>query len=155
MIGLDVETTGLSPWEGRVSLIQAAAAGRPTALIDAFAVDPSPFLHVLDGAGEAIVAHNANFEEMWMREWGFDWRLEDTMVMSRVLYSGTEDAKKTRHSLADVVERELGFRLPKEEQTSDWSRRPLTPVNSNMPLETRRYSRSWRRTYGGNWIARG
>src|SRR5215218_589532 len=126
MIGLDVETTGLSPWEGRVSLLQAAAPGRPTALIDAFAVDPSPFLHVLDGAGEAIVAHNANFEEMWMREWGLDWRLEDTMVMSRVLYSGTEDAKKMRHSLADVAWRELGVELAKEEQTSDWSRRPLT-----------------------------
>lgn len=46
--------------------------------------------------------------------------------MSRVLYGGTDGFKRLRHSLADVVERELGETLPKEEQTSDWSRRPLT-----------------------------
>jgi DNA polymerase I-like protein with 3'-5' exonuclease and polymerase domains len=126
MIGIDVETTGLTPETGRLSLFQAAAWGRETILIDAFACDPSPFLDVLDGCGERIVAHNANFEELWLREYGRDFHLDDTMVMSRVLYGGTEEAKKTRHSLADVVDRELGVELAKDEQTSDWSRRPLT-----------------------------
>ena len=127
MIGLDIETTALSPHEGRLSLVQAAAPGRPTAVIDAFAVDPTPFLHVLDGAGEALVAHNANFEELWMKEFGFDWHLEDTMIMSRVLHGGLETAKRTRHSLAEVAWREIGVELAKDEQVSDWSRRPLTP----------------------------
>lgn len=126
MIGFDIETTGLTPDTGRVSLVQAARGGMETVLIDALAVDPSSFLAVLDGAGEAIVAHNANFEELWMREFGFDWHLEDTMIMSRVIHGGLEAARKTRHSLADVVRRELGVELAKEEQTSDWSQRPLT-----------------------------
>jgi DNA polymerase-1 len=126
MIGLDVETTGLTPHDGRLSLVQAAAPGRPTALIDAFAVDPALFLHVLDGCNESIVAHNANFEELWMREYGFHWHLEDTLVMSRVLHGGTDGFKRLRHTLADVVRRELGETVAKDERLSDWSRRPLT-----------------------------
>jgi hypothetical protein len=47
------------------------------------------------------------------------------MVMSQVLYGGTEDFKKVRHGLADVVKRELGRELDKETQDSDWSG-PLT-----------------------------
>src|SRR5215212_5103606 len=127
MIGLDVETTGLTPHEGRLSLLQAAAPGRDTLVIDCLAVDSTPFLDTLMGAGEAIVAHNANFEELWLREYGREFHLEDTMIMSHVLYGGTELSKRTRHSLAAVVERELGEELAKDEQTSDWAARPLTP----------------------------
>ena len=90
MIGLDVETTGLTPHEGRLSLLQAAAPGRDTLVIDCLAVDSTPFLDTLMGAGEAIVAHNANFEELWLREYGREFHLEDTMIMSHVLHGGLE-----------------------------------------------------------------
>lgn len=126
MIGLDVETTGLTPHDGRLSLVQIAGRGRPTGLVDVLAVDPTPIFQMLAWQTEPIAAHNANFEELWLREYGFDWHLEDTLIMSRVLHAGLDGFKRTRHTLADVVERELGIELPKDEQTSDWSHRPFT-----------------------------
>jgi DNA polymerase-1 len=82
-------------------------------------------------AGTAdMVAHNAPFERLWIREeLGHDVGLiEDTLVMSRVLYGGTDHANNRRfsHGLASVVKRELGVDLPKDEQTSDWSQPELT-----------------------------
>jgi DNA polymerase I len=75
------------------------------------------------------VAHNATFERTWIREKsGVDLaNLHDTMVMSRVLYGGTDASRSPRfsHSLAAVAKRELGVELDKGEQTADWSG-PLT-----------------------------
>jgi ribonuclease D len=67
------------------------------------------------------LAHNANFEEAWLREHGVEVHLDDTMVMSRVLYGGTEDFQTRPHDLASVAERELGVKLDKEQQESNWA----------------------------------
>jgi DNA polymerase-1 len=119
LIGLDFETTALTPGEGRVRLIQAHDGGM-TIVIDPFTVDPMPLFAQLKG--ERVVAHNANFEELWLwHEFAVDLgTMDDTMVMSQVLYGGTEDFKRVRHGLADVVKRELGVELDKEMQESDW-----------------------------------
>jgi DNA polymerase-1 len=122
MIGLDLETTALTPKEGRVRLVQAHD-GERTIVADAFTCDVTPLFARVEECGG--VAHNANFEELWAREYGFDLMLEDTMIMSRVLYGGTDGFKRLRHGLAEVAERELEVTLDKEMQTSDWSG-PLT-----------------------------
>jgi ribonuclease D len=73
------------------------------------------------------IAHNAVFEERWLKTRGVEVELEDTMIASQVFYTGTNAAKgKLSHSLASCVARELKRELPKDEQTSDWSHRPLT-----------------------------
>jgi ribonuclease D len=74
------------------------------------------------------VAHNAVFEYRWVKEYfGVDpGRIEDTMIMSRVLYAGAEDSDRLRHGLADVAKRELDIDLDKDEQESDWARPKLT-----------------------------
>ena len=67
------------------------------------------------------------FEERWLREYGYDARLEDTMIASQVFYTGTNAARgKLSHSLASCVSRELKRELPKDMQESDWAQRPLT-----------------------------
>jgi DNA polymerase-1 len=125
MIGLDIETTALSPDEGRVRLVQACD-GERTILVDAFKVAPGRLFKLVKERGG--VAHNANFEELWLwHEFCVDLSpLDDTMIMSQVLYGGTEDFKKVRHGLADVVQRELGIDLDKELQESDWGAEELT-----------------------------
>jgi DNA polymerase-1 len=126
LIGLDFETTALTPEEGRVRLVQIAN-GEDTYIVDCFSASPRPLLEL--ALREDVVAHNANFEELWL------WHefclqpeklMHDTMIMSQVLYGGTEDFKKVRHGLADVVQRELGIDLDKELQESDWGAEELT-----------------------------
>ena len=50
----------------------------------------------------------------------------DTLALSRARRPGADS-----HTLAAVVERELGFWLDKTCQTSDWRRRPLTDAQVN------------------------
>jgi DNA polymerase I-like protein with 3'-5' exonuclease and polymerase domains len=90
---------------------------------DADLEDPRPALRALTEP----VAHNATFEYEWIsRHFGVDLKnLHDTMVMSQVLYTGTNAVKsgKFSHSLQAVVQRELS----KDEQASDWNAPVLTP----------------------------
>jgi DNA polymerase-1 len=125
LIGIDFETTALTPEEGRVRLVQIRDGGM-TYVVDCYAASPRPLLETLEG--ETLVAHNANFEELWLwHEFCMDLPIvHDTMIMSQVLYGGTEDFKKVRHGLADVVQRELGIDLDKELQESDWGAEELT-----------------------------
>src|SRR5215210_3169918 len=119
--GIDLETTSLDPADGQISLVQVA--------------DPAEGIHIWDVlAGyepripEDAVAHNTVFEERWLREKGYGrYEFDDTMIASLVFYTGTNAARgKLSHSLAAVVNRELKVDMPKEEQASDWSARPLS-----------------------------
>src|SRR5215203_5524141 len=128
MIGIDVETTALTPDEGDLRLVQLSD-GQEADVYDAFRQDPARLRHAVQIHNE-LVAHNAPFERTWLSAaLGVDRPdLHDTMVMSQVLYTGTRAAisKKFSHSLAAVVKRELKRELEKEEQTSDWGAVALT-----------------------------
>jgi DNA polymerase-1 len=118
--GIDVETTALDPEDGKLSLVQVAAPGKPPMVFDVLR-GPLPPLPT-EG-----IAHNAVFEERWLGSRGHECKLDDTMIASQVFYTGTNAAKgKLSHSLASVVSRELKRELPKDLQQSDWSQRPLT-----------------------------
>ena len=119
MIGLDVETVGLTPEEGFLLLVQAHD-GEDTLVVDAFATDPSPVFALVKERGG--VAHNANFEELWARYYGHELMLEDTMIMSRVLYGGTDGFKLLRHSLEEVARRDVRAATPHASCTSQASR---------------------------------
>src|SRR5215203_3310887 len=119
MQGLDIETTALRPEDGRVRLVQIrdgerglVYGGRRSEVPDALRGLKTP------------VAHNAPFERQWVkRHYGIDLDLDDTMVMSQVLYTGTNAAraKQFSHSLQAMVKRELKRELDKTEQGSDWT----------------------------------
>jgi DNA polymerase-1 len=122
MIGLDIETTSLEVDEGEWSLAQVYDP----------AVGYVMVYDVLQGGRPPLpsraVAHTAVFEERWLRKYGYDPELDDTMIASQVFYTGTNAARthNLSHKLAACVARELKRELPKDEQKSDWSVRPLT-----------------------------
>jgi DNA polymerase I-like protein with 3'-5' exonuclease and polymerase domains len=113
-VGLDVETTGLSPRKDRMRLLQLAT-DRGVFIVDCFGVDPSPLFESL--AGVEIVCHNAAFDLAFLWQMGFrPGKITDLMILSRLLTAGT----KTGNSLADLASRELGVELDKSQQKSTW-----------------------------------
>jgi ribonuclease D len=130
MIGLDVETTALSPDEGELRLVQLSA-GKGAQVYDMYTDEANDAVASLNRGGE-FVAHNAVFERKWLKaKLGIDIGvIHDTMIMSQVLYTGTRAAmnRSFSHSLASVVSRELKLEMSKEEQTSDWGAVTLTPA---------------------------
>jgi len=121
VLGLDVETT-LS--DHRLCLAQIACS-RFTALIDACALDDlSPLASLLASRRVVKVAHNASFETRVLEAAGLELRgVFDTLTASRALRGYRVLGG---HSLGSVCERELDRVLDKGEQTSDWTRRPLS-----------------------------
>jgi DNA polymerase I-like protein with 3'-5' exonuclease and polymerase domains len=126
-IGFDLETTGLDPRNSEIRLVSVNAGGK-IYLLDAFKRDVRPVVEALAASsrvGAPVVAHNAAFE------WGFVYekfgvRLEnlvDTYLLARLAACGD---MAVACDLASVVERELGIRLDKEPQTSDWAADELT-----------------------------
>jgi DNA polymerase-1 len=128
MIGIDVETTALSPEEGKLQLVQILD-GKRARVYDAFRQDADVIRRAVE-AREELVAHNAVFERAWLNAALAVDRpdLHDTMIMSQVYYTGTRVAlrKTFSHSLASVVKRELSRELAKDEQQSDWNAIALT-----------------------------
>jgi len=102
-----------------LALLQVAWPGG-IALVDPLAVDVGPFAAVLS-AGTTAVAHAADQDlEVLDRACGCGpSKLFDTQLAAGFLGLSTP-------SLASLVEREVGVRLPKADRLTDWARRPLT-----------------------------
>jgi len=122
LVALDVETT-LGDHE--LCLVQL---GVPewTAVIDARALDDlAPLAAVLESPTVAKVIHNAAFELEVLGRLNLPIRnYVDTLALSRQVRGRQPDG----HSLAAVCRRELGLRLDKTAQKSDWTQRPLSPA---------------------------
>jgi DNA polymerase I-like protein with 3'-5' exonuclease and polymerase domains len=120
-VGLDLETTGLTPRTDRVRVLSLAVDttdGRTFAyLVDCFAVDPSPLWEVL--AGKEWVLHNAAFDLSFLARLGLTpaGQVHDTMLLAQMLTAGTME----RVSLAACCQRWLSRPLDKAEQKSCWS----------------------------------
>ena len=121
VVALDVETT---MYTQQLCLVQLCGRGR-VYLIDPLEVeDLEPLRRLLGEAGVKKVIHNATFERSVLGKHGIEIvNVEDTMVRSRELRGRKLEGG---HSLKAVCLRELGTALDKEEQTSDWQRRPLS-----------------------------
>ncbi len=133
VVGLDIETTGLDPRSDRVRLLSLATTTIETTtlvyLIDCFAVPDeslAPLWDTLVEERHRTVCHNGKFDLAFLSQMGFtpSRSVTDTMLLSQLL-DGTR-RPKGYHGLAECVQRYLGQELPKEEQTSDWSRPELT-----------------------------
>lgn len=121
VVGLDVETTLGSR---RLCLIQIAGSAR-TYLIDALELtDLEPLAPLLVAPAVTKLIHNAAFEREVLGRQGLALDgVVDTLEVSRRLRGRVADGG---HSLRAVCARELGLAIDKTEQTSDWTRRPLT-----------------------------
>jgi DNA polymerase I len=118
-IGVDIETTALSPRDGGVRLLQLATP-EETFVIDAFEVsDLSLLTEALEG-GPVKVGHNLKFDYQFLHAmYGISLSpLFDTMLAAQVLDGGNYAAS---YSLEAVAERYLDESLDKSQQRSDWS----------------------------------
>jgi ATP-dependent Lhr-like helicase len=121
VVALDVET---ALDFSSLCLVQIGTRER-TWIIDALRVaDLSPLAPVLADRRVIKVIHNARFERRLLAKAGLEiLSVHDTMLTSRQRHGREAPGG---HSLGAVVARELGLRLDKREQTSNWTRRPLS-----------------------------
>jgi len=121
VVGLDVETTLTSR---TLCLVQVATV-RSVFLFDALELgDLGPLRDILEDDGVMKLVHHASFERGVLGRHGIQLsNVVDTLDVSRKRRGQVEGG----HSLKAVCARELGLDLDKTEQTSDWTRRPLTP----------------------------
>ena len=93
MRGIDVETTALRPEEGDLRLLQISD-GKRADVYDAFKQPEEALRRAFEHRSD-YVAHNAPFERTWLKHaLGVDLpNLDDAMVMSQVLYTGTNAAR--------------------------------------------------------------
>ena len=132
-IGIDIETAkltpyahlgqaGLNPHLSRIRLLQLYAGGPEVFVLDLFAV-PMPVLRFL--LEKQLVAHNAIFDLGHLMHAGLEpGGIECTMLQANALTG-------KRPSLATLAETELGWRISKEQQVSDWG----APMLSTEQIE--------------------
>jgi len=118
-IGVDLETTSLSPRDGRVRLIQLSTP-EETFVVDMFEVnDLSPLKEVLED-GPVKILQNAKFDYAFLySEHGI--RLSpifDTMLAAQLLDGGAQGAS---YALEAIAERYLDEQVDKSVRKDDWS----------------------------------
>lgn len=127
VIGFDTETTSLSPWEGRMRLLQLAAPDVVYVFdLDRFADGDAgkvealaPLRRLLAAPRPVKVAHNAKFDVKWVNHYlGAEvGGVFDSLLASQLISAGEQE---DRHNLEAVAGRFLGEALDKSEQLSNW-----------------------------------
>lgn len=126
-VAFDCETLQLQPELGKLRLLQFGA-DNTIVLIDLFNADDDDYALIdefLESKNRRWFAHNAVFDLGWLQENGFTLRgqVNCTMIASKLLHNGRPNVK---HGLADLVKRELGKTLSKEQQVSNWGAEELS-----------------------------
>ncbi len=118
-VGADIETTDLSPRDGKTRLLQLATPDE-TYVVDVFSVrDLSPLAEVLED-GPVKTFHNAKFDLAFLlEEHGISVSpVFDTMLAAQLLDGGNYGAS---YALEAVAERYLDEAVDKSERRADWS----------------------------------
>ena len=118
-IGVDVETTDLSPRDGKVRLLQLATPDE-TFVIDVFETkDLAPLKDVLED-GPVKILHNAKFDYAFLKsEHGITLSpIFDTMLAAQLLSGGNYEAS---YALEAVAGRYADFELDKSARKENWS----------------------------------
>lgn len=124
VISVDTETSGWQVGNEQLCLIQIGVPStKKVFLIDVLSTGaPTPLAPMLASPDQLFIAHNAAFEE---RQFGrYDMKVKgirDTLTMSRDLRPDLPN-----HTLRTCCKLLLGVELRKDEQSSDWSLRPLS-----------------------------
>ena len=122
VIGVDSETTSLSPFQGEVRLLQFATPEQ-TFVIDLFQLSALKYpglRELLTSSQPLKVFHNAKFD-LKMLLYHFDLEVRsvfDTLLASQLIGAGRNEGG---HGLAAVSDRHLGEFVDKSMQSSDWS----------------------------------
>lgn len=137
VIGLDIETTGLSPHSAKIRLLQLNT-GKRVYVIDAFATTTlDPIVDALRVSKAVKVGHNLKFEQkFFLHYYGLElWPVFDTYRASCLIYNGQFQGKGTQDLYA-LYGRELqiGPEAP-ECAASDWSNPLLTQSQLDYAAE--------------------
>ena len=122
-VGFDVETTGLDPILDELRLVQVAIPGGATYVLDFKILGGlGPVVEALRGV--EVVAHNAWFDLAFAAQHlGLRPRAAwCTQAASKLLDGGLNLRVRGFHTLSTLSSRWLGIDLPKDDQTSDWSK---------------------------------
>lgn len=129
VLGVDTETTGLSPHSDKLRLVQLSN-GSETLVIDVFKIGKEPvgkFLRpILENSERKKVLHNAKFDIGFVKnQLNIDIEgIYDSYLASTLIRAGEKFEKGERdgyHGLEQVAKRTCDIDLSKEHQTSDWS----------------------------------
>jgi DNA polymerase I-like protein with 3'-5' exonuclease and polymerase domains len=128
-LALDVETTGLSAESDDLRTVQFADGESAVVMVFRRPVEARALVVLADFLrGRRVVAHNARFEESWLRLAGIDIVLDDTALLFSAV-RGSRLPKGDGHiggnggriSLAALAAMVLNETLDKSEQTSNWA----------------------------------
>ena len=124
VVGVDTETTSLSPFEGTVRLLQLATPEQCFVidLRELPALGHPALREILSSTQPVKVFHNAKFDlKMLLHHFHLEVRgLFDTLLASQLIGAGRHEGG---HGLAAVSDRHLGELVDKSMQVSDWSGR--------------------------------
>ena len=124
LLSVDTETSGWQVGNEQLCLIQIGVPStKRVILVDVLGTGaPKALEPILAAPTPLIVAHNASFEERQFARYDMKVKgVRDTLTMSRELRPDLPN-----HTLRTCCKLLLGLELSKEEQTSDWSARPLS-----------------------------
>lgn len=126
ILGLDCETTGFSPLDCELRLIQVST-GKFTLVIDAFKIRKDFIAEqlkpYLESKEVVKILHNAKFDLKFIKhKLKIDVeRIFDSYLASLIIEGGIS-MPKGYHGLDQVAQRYLGLDVDKTEQKSDWSK---------------------------------
>ena len=118
-VGVDIETTGLSPRDGRVRLLQLATPDE-TFIVDVFEIrDLAPLKEVLE-SGPVKALHNGKFDYQFLKaEHGISLSpIFDTMLAAQLLAGGDQSPS---FALEAVAKRYADLELDKTARGEDWT----------------------------------
>ena len=119
-IGVDTEANSFFVYRERTCLVQVSTA-ESDFILDPLAVDLAPFAQLLADPSVEKIFHASEYDIMLLRrDYGVNIaNLFDTSIAAKAVGF-------RRHGLANLVEELLGRHMVKDEQRSDWGRRPLS-----------------------------
>ena len=110
-IGVDTETDGLFPYKSDMFSIQIGTY-TDFFIVDLISISFSEVIPYIKD--KVLVGHNLSFDiGFFMKHNFFPKKVYDTFVVSKILYNNKVEV---RHSLKDVLQRELGITLDKTSQ---------------------------------------
>jgi DNA polymerase-1 len=118
-VGVDTETTALSPRDGRIRLLQLATPNE-TFVVDVFETGDLASLREVLENGPVKTLHNAKFDYSFLKaEHGISLSpIFDTMLAAQLLAGGDQSPS---FSLEAVAERYIDVELDKSARIEDWS----------------------------------
>lgn len=119
-LAIDTESNSFFVYRERTCLIQVSTRDADW-IVDPLALDPRPMGELLANPAIEKVLHAAEYDVVSMkRDYGF--KIEnmfDTLIASKA-------TGRKKFGLGNLIEEILAVKLEKDEQRSDWGRRPLS-----------------------------